>query len=108
MEWYAVRSIFHFRTKEDGKNVFEERIVVFEAENEEQAFKKAEKEAEEYAKNEDGADFGIHPNMELYIQDGDPLIDEYEVWSQLFETTENINEFFRNRYERYEYHPSRS
>ncbi|BBA32190.1 uncharacterized protein sS8_0222 [Methylocaldum marinum] len=49
--------------------------------------------------------FKIHPDMELYIQDGDPLIDSYEVWSQLFETNENIDEFFANRYIKYEYHP---
>jgi hypothetical protein len=105
MNWYAVRSIFHFGNKEDGKNVFEERIVVFEAENEDIAFLKAEMEANDYAKNDGKEDFKIHPDMELYIQDGDPLIDSYEVWSQLFETNENMDEFFANRYAKYEYHP---
>jgi len=107
MKWYAVRSIFLFGVKDDGKNIFEERIVVFEAENDDLAFLKAEKEAEEYAKNDDKGDFQIHPDMELYIQDGEPLIDGYEVWSQLFETTESIEEFFENRYERYAYYPKK-
>lgn len=105
MNWYAVRSIFHFGVKEDGKNVFEERIVVFEAENEAKAFDKAAREAKEYATNDDKEDFTIYPEMELYIQDGDALIDGYEVWSELFETTEDINDFFYNRYKRYEYLP---
>ncbi|MCO1336843.1 DUF4288 domain-containing protein [Microbulbifer sp. OS29] len=105
MKWFAVRTIFHFGIKEDGKNVFEERTVVFSGESAEEAFEKADAEVEEYSKCDDRADLAIHPSKELYIQDGDPLIDGYEVWSQLFETTETMEEFFKNRYERYEYTP---
>jgi hypothetical protein len=102
MRWYAVRSIFLFGTKSDSTNIFEERIVVFEAKDEEEAFLKAEKESDEYAKN---MDFKVHSHMELYIQDGDPLIDGYEVWSQMFESNEGLDEFFKQRYEKFKYHP---
>ena len=102
--WYAVRSIFQFGVKEDGRNIFEERIVVFRAGDADEAFAKAEAEAEEYARQDSG-DMEICPDMELYVQDGDPLIDGYEVWSQLFQTSESFDEFFQNRYARYRYEP---
>ena len=105
MEWFAVRSIFLFGKKRDGKNIIEERITVFEAEDPDAAFEKAAQEAEEYAKNEEREDFEIFAEMELYRQDGDPLIDGYEVWSQLFETHEDMATFFKNRYDKYEYTP---
>ena len=105
MNWYAVRTLFLFGTKRDGKNVFEERIVVFEAEDSDAAFLAAEAEAAEYAKNDERDDFQIQPDLELYVQDGEALIDGYEVWSQLFEANESLETFFKNRYEQYEYHP---
>jgi len=105
MNWYAVRTIFHFGVKDDGKNVFEERIVVFEAENSEDAFSKAEIEAIEYSKNVNRDDFEVYSDMDLYKQDGEKLIDGYEVWSQLFETTKDLNEFYQDRYIKYDYNP---
>ena len=105
MNWYAVRTLFLFGIKRDGKRLFEERIVAFEAEDSDVAFLKAEAEAAEYAKNEGKDDFEILPDLELYVQDGEPLIDGYEVWSQLFEANETLEAFFKNRYEQYEYHP---
>lgn len=105
MNWYAVRTIFQFGKKRDGTNVFEERIVVFEAENPGDAFKKAELEANRYARTDNKEGFKIHPDMELYEQDGEPLIDGYEVWSQLFETRDDMNDFFAERYTKYAYHP---
>ena len=106
MHWYAVRSVFLFG-KKSKKNVVEERIVVIQAQDEEEAFTKAELEAEEYAKNDDGPSFEIHPTMELYIQDGEDLIDGYEVWSQLFETDMSLNNFYYHRYTIYDYAPKK-
>ena len=40
-----------------------------------------------------------------YEQDGDALIDGYEVWSELFESAESLEEFHQSRYGKYEYHP---
>jgi len=105
MNWYAIRSIFHFGKKENGLNIFEERIVVFCGKDKMEAFDKSEKETTVYANNEANKDFAVHSDMELYQQDGDPLIDGYEVWSQLFESTESLDDFFKNRYKKYEYHP---
>ena len=47
--WFGVRAIYHFGTKGDGTNVFEERVVVFCGANSDEAHAKAEAESEEYA-----------------------------------------------------------
>jgi hypothetical protein len=103
-QWYGIRSIFLFGRKKDGTNVFEERVVVFSGVTVEQAFAKAKKEAEAYAK---GLNMKRHPYMEAYTQDGDTLIDGYEVWSVLYESREPLRSFFKNRYDKYEYHPEK-
>ncbi len=103
-QWYGIRSIFLFGRKKDGTNVFEERVVVFSAVTVERAFAKAKKEAETYAK---ALNIKRHPYMEAYTQDGDALIDEYEVWSVLYESREPLKSFFKNRYDKHEYHPDK-
>ena len=102
MPWYAIRSIFKFQTKKNGLNVYEERIVCFEAGSSADAHAKAKLEAEEYAR---GLNMVVYSEQEGYEQDGDALIDGYEVWSQLYETSQSIEEFYQDRYARYEYHP---
>lgn len=105
MNWYAVRTIFHFGIKDDGKNIFEERVVAFEAKDADMAFEKAEIESKEYACIDGEERFTVHPDVELYVQDGEQLIDGYEVWSELYETNESIDDFYENRYEKYRYYP---
>lgn len=100
--WYGIRSIYLFGRKKDGTNVFEERVVVFSGINVKQAFDKAQKEAENYAKI---LNLKRHPQMAAYEQDGDDLIDGYEVWSLLYEKRENLRSFFKRRYDNYAYHP---
>jgi hypothetical protein len=101
MEWIAVKSIYHFGVNSNGINVFEERVVVFEANNSDEAHEKAVVEAELYA-NEN--DFILHPEQVGYRQDGEPLIDGYEVWSELFEANLSLDQFYKERYEKYLYH----
>ena len=103
-QWYGVRSIFLFGRKKDGTNVFEERIVAFSGATVVRVFAKAKKEAEAYAK---ALNMKLHPCTEAYTQDGDALIDGYEVWSVLYESREPLRSFFKNRYDRYEYHPDK-
>ena len=102
--WFGVRSVFLFGKKKNGSNVFEERIVVFSAKTSEEAFAKAQREAESYAKI---LKLERHPDMEAYIQDGDNLIDGYEVWSTPYESRENLKAFVKNRYDKYRYHPDK-
>jgi hypothetical protein len=101
-QWYGIRSIFLFGRKKNGMNVFEERVVVFSGDTVERAFSKAQKEAEHYAKV---LNKKMHPYLAAYRQDGDPLIEGYEVWSVLYESRESLNAFVRNRYDKYAYHP---
>jgi len=104
MPWFAIRNLYHFGVKSDGKNVFEERVVCFQAATEDEAHKKGLKEAEQYATDND---FTVGPDQYAYRQDDRNLIDGYELFSQLFESSESPEEFYENRYERYEYHPER-
>jgi len=100
--WFAIRSVYLFGQKTDGTNVFEERIVCFEAESADKAHEKARAESLQYAEVNN---LEVHPTRDAYEQDGDALIDGYEVWSELHESRESLQEFFANRYGRYEYHP---
>ena len=101
MEWIAIRSIYHFGVNSKGVNIYEERVVVFEAKDFQEAHSKAKEEAESYA-NEN--DFTMHTEQVAYKQDGEKLIDGYEVWSELFESDLDINDFYQDRYTKYLYH----
>lgn len=102
VKWFGVRSVYVFGQKKDGTNIFEERVVVFSASTEEEVFAKAEAEAKEYA----GAhDMEWHPWQIVFEQEGRPLIDGYEVWSELYESSEDLQSFVKSRYESYEFHP---
>jgi hypothetical protein len=102
MAWFGIRSVYFWGQKSDGTNVFEERVVCFEAPTADEAHAKARRESERYA-----ADNGYtaHPEQEGYEQDGDTLIDGYEVWSLLLESRESLAEFYAARYLKYDYQP---
>lgn len=102
MAWYGIRTIYHWGEKSDGTSVFEERVVVFEAFSTDEAHARASAEAESYA---EGTAWVVHPVQVGYEQDGMPLIDAYEVWSELFESRCSLEEFYAQRYSRFEYCP---
>ncbi len=99
--WFGVRAVYLFGKKKDGTNIFEERIVVFSGSTADEALGKAEQEADAYARQHQML---RHSTLEAYEQDGDPLIDGYEVWSELFESPEDLQSFVASKYERYDYH----
>jgi len=101
MSWYAVRRVYHWGTKENGKkNVFEERTVCIEAADLDNAYDKGVIESKQYL---DGADFSTHEEQTVFKQIGEPLIDGYEVWSELYESELSMQEFFEDRYKKYNY-----
>jgi hypothetical protein len=102
MPWFAIRSVYHFGTKSDGTNIFEERVVCLEARDADEAHEKAAQESIRYAE-ENG--YEVHPERDGYTQDGEPLIDGYEVWSILFQCRRSLAEFYAARYSNYDYHP---
>ena len=102
VKWFGIRSVYFFGQKKDGTNIFEERVVVFSASTEEEAFAKAEEEAKLYAA---ANDMEWHPVQIAYELEGGPLVEGYEVWSELFESSEDLPSFVKSRYENYEFHP---
>jgi hypothetical protein len=102
MPWYAIRTVYHFGVKDDGTNVFEERVVCFNADSCPQAHQLAKAEADAYAKS---INITAYSEQVGYEQDGDPLVSGYEIWSELYESNETLQEFYANRYSKYEYHP---
>jgi len=104
MAWFAVRTIYAFGVKDDGKNVYEERIVAFEADEWAQAMAKARAEADSYALEQQ---LKAHPVLVAYEQDGDALVDGYELWSELFESPLDLGEFYATRYSAFDYSPPR-
>jgi hypothetical protein len=103
-EWFAVRTVFKWnRWKADGKNIFEERIVCFKAKDDQEAFSKAERESAQYAADNNMSQ--THGDVVCYMQDGDDLIEGYEVWSELYESNLSLEQFYVQRYGKYEYHP---
>ena len=104
INWFGVRSICLFGSKNDGANVFEERVLVFSGADSQEALRKATAELDEYAKQVSGGGI-VHPELIGYEQDGDNLVDGYEVWSELYETREDIDTFWESRYGKYKYTP---
>jgi hypothetical protein len=102
MAWYGVRNVYLFGINSNGINVFEERIVSIEAVNDEAAHEKGKIESDLYAL-ENG--FESHDEQLVYRQDGDTLIDGYEVWSELYEANLSLDLFYSEKYEKYLYYP---
>ena len=100
MNWYAVRTIYLFGVKADGTNVFEERIVGFSAGSSADALSKAALESATYAARNG---FIAHGEQVSYQQDGAPLVDGYELWSELFEARGTLDEFYSQRYGKFLY-----
>jgi hypothetical protein len=95
VNWYGARTVYLFGVNSEGLNVFEERVVCILAKDTEDAYSKAVKEAEDYAKSNE---FEMYPEQVCYRQDGDRLINEYEVWSELFQSPLSLEEFYKERY----------
>jgi hypothetical protein len=103
MRWFAVRALFKFGIKSDGKTVIEERIVCFRADDAEEGLERAVAESDLYA-----AQTGIqevHDQFDVFELDGESLIDAYEIWSHLFETHLSLSEFFDEHFLKCRYHP---
>jgi len=102
MPWFGIRSLYQFGSKPDGTNIFEERVVCFEATDQQAAHAKGEQEGKQYA-----ADNSLtrYPEQVGYEQDGETLIDGYEVWSELFEFRGSLEQFYQQRYTQYNYEP---
>jgi hypothetical protein len=102
MPWYAIRTVYHFGVKSGVKNIFEERVACFSAETVEEAHMLAKAEANEYSRNNE---FIAHEDQVGYLLDPVNLSQGQEVWSELFEANESLEQFYENRYMKYTYLP---
>ena len=98
-QWYSVRSVFRTDRVEDGKpagKMFEERVVVFRALNEQEALAKGEAEARRYAEAD------THPKMLDHLVAfslwEEELCEGEEVWSCLRQLEVSDDEFLDRVY----------
>jgi hypothetical protein len=89
--------------KADGLNVFEERIVAFEAESRDEASAKGNAESDAYAAEHGYVPF---PELSCYALEAGAAADGAEVWSELYEDSCTLVEFYAKRYSRVEYQPA--
>lgn len=102
MPWFAIRTVYLTGQKADGANVFEERVVCFSAADWDVAHAQGDAESTAYA---DANGYEAHREQSGYEQDGDDLVDGYEVWSELFESRLGLDGFYVERYERFAFTP---
>jgi hypothetical protein len=105
MTWYAIRTVYCWGPRSDGKNVFEERIVAFSGLSSDEAFEKAQQEATVYATARHDIRYESHPEQVSYELKDPGWVDGLEIWSQMFESDESLEQFYENRYSKYDYHP---
>jgi hypothetical protein len=101
MALFAVRCVYFVGVKPDGLTVFEERVVAFEAESREAAAAKGDAESDAYAA-ENG--YVAFPELSCYDLDDGAASDGAEVWSELYEDSCSLAEFYAKRYSSVEYH----
>lgn len=103
MSWFGVRNLYHFGVTPEGNNIYEERVICIKANDFDEAHIKGKKESETYSQ-ENG--FTSYTDQVVYKQDGESLIDGYEVWSELYESDKSMEEFYKEHYFKYDYEPN--
>ena len=83
--WFAGRSVFRVRKKEDGreKTIFEERIILVWATEFEEACAKVKAEAKAYQNANPGSELLDH--IVVYCAQEEQIADGVEIWSILRE-----------------------
>jgi len=99
-EWYAVKGLFRWYFKSNGKtDLIEERIVLFEARSFDHALDLAEREAKTYCAPDRKANFRIEPAGWWYAYlVGERPAAGVEVFSRRCSTSLSSNSFVRRYY----------
>ena len=97
MPWFAVRMIYeHSRRAKRG--VFEERIVLFQAEDIDTAHALALEDSRQYL--EINPKFKRSNHVEIYaLGKANTSLHGAEIWSNLLVSPQSLDELVRNRYE---------
>jgi hypothetical protein len=100
--WFAVRNIYYYGRRNDGMNVYEERVVAFKAASAEEAHEFGTSEAMIYKR---AGGYLACPEQLVFRLDEGTLVHGHEVWSELLQTEQEPAEFYESRYENYRYVP---
>lgn len=97
--WYAVKCLFLHNDlkRRNGKNNFEERILLVKAENFEDAIEKAEKEAIEYCETLDDVEYLNFCNS-YHIAES-RIVDLTEIYSLITASDLDQNEYIKKHYD---------
>lgn len=95
--WYAAKTIFY----SPGNDLYEERVVLHEAKNWDEAFAKSEKEAREYVKEQKsiGVDTEIVKMINVYHLYDSKISSGTEIFSSLRKTNLSKEDYIRTAYE---------
>ena len=99
MPWFAIRAVYRHDTDPVGVSIFEERVLMFRADDAEHALSLAEAESKRYL--ELNPTFGRIGEWGVFVIPGEEL-NGAEVWSVLSRSDLSPDEFFRRRYTGFE------
>ena len=71
MPWFGVRSVYLHHGRINNSGLYEERVVLFDAETAEAAMAKAEVEAADYIRDLDASAIDLLQTFQLFEQPGD-------------------------------------
>lgn len=97
--WYAVKCLFLHKDlkRRNGKNNFEERILLVKAANFDEAIEKAEKEAKEYAEDLGEVEYLDFCNA-YHIAESE-IVDLTEIYSLITASELGKREYIRKHYD---------
>ena len=105
MAWYSIRAIYDHGPEPDAVRLYEERTLLFRADDIEAALTLAERESQQYLKFNptfervgEWAAFGVAAN--------DDRLAGTEVWSALSRSSLTGHQYYEQRYTAYELQPS--
>jgi DNA-directed RNA polymerase len=98
--WYAAKCIFrhnNLKAERDNDFVYEERIILLQAESQDSAIEKAEEEAKEYEDSLDGTEFlGYTMVYHLYEEN---IGDRSEIFSEMRDSGKNPTDYLDHFYD---------
>ena len=100
-EWYAVKALFRWYFKSNGKTVnVEERLVIFLAQSLDQALDLAEVEASAYCSEDETANYRIEPMgwWSAYCIGDKAIVPGTELYSRLVSTNLPSDSYLRRYY----------
>lgn len=105
MNWYVIRTVYLWGHKNDGTNVFEERVVACSGKCHEEALARGKDESQQYSDELEHISYEFHLEQVSYVLDSDDYVQGQELWSELFQSNEDLDVLYANRYKNYEYVP---